>query len=176
MRYFFLILLFLSCSPQQEKGSFLYTEQPATMQNACSFLCFGKVTAKLPVSCQYLQFNILTAQELLHQRGIMSKEEFCTAFKGVEIEVQDAYSWTAPLSPTEVGGQYTCFPKGIMYVDRGSGSLMHEMLHHIDILNFNWLTPLHVNWNTNGFDAASEEYRQDYQPIFFKPKKRVSFP
>jgi hypothetical protein len=171
MRILFLILLSLSCSPQQEKGSFLYTEQPATMQNACSFPCFGKVTAKYLISCETLQANIFKAQDILHRRGILSEEKFCSAFGGVEIEIQNTYSWTPPLSLSSVSGQYSCFPKGIMYVDRGSGSLMHEMLHHIDILNYNWLTAEHVKWNTNGFDEAAKEYNTNLWPAFFKPKE-----
>jgi hypothetical protein len=123
--------------------------------SSCEIDCLGRVHGEVQLDCNAMQRNSELARSLLVGNGVIEDGEYCAFFSGFDILIAKEEAWDN-WRGERLDGEYYWYNYAKLGPD--CDSLLHEMLHHFQLVHNHNLDPGHPNWEKNGWNALDQEY------------------
>jgi len=124
--------------------------------------CIGAVTSEVRFSPETFNSDLLLARSILDARGILPASMFCLTFAEVEVVVRDLPYWYGFTDDGQLGLVKGSYFDGRIKLNRYGGSLLHEMLHHLERGKS---LGDHDKWVEKGYRAADLQFKSEYQEL-----------
>lgn len=130
--------------------------------STCSVAGLGTVRGEVALDCATFSANFVLVRKIMNDRGILPEElDNVKTFSDIPVLViADTYV-ELPEDETLYNGFYVS-TTGVTLAgtDDGTDTLLHELLHALQVLRAVMNTNVHPDWDKNGFYAADAEYQQ----------------
>lgn len=152
---------------------------PGEYTTLCDTTTVGKLGGESDrLDCGRLWYNLALAKkymmtETTHPDGskfkiIDSEEEWANYFGDLKIHVAGESLVLEPITQEDVLGYYDATRQEI-HLEYLEGSLLHELLHHLDTWNLKANTMNHQDWDTNGYYQVAGWYEASFKkPVGYK--------
>ena len=152
---------------------------PGEYNTLCDTTTVGKLGGESPrLDCGRLWHNLALAKKLMMQeftdrhgmtfKIIETEEQWHHYFSEVKIHVAAEETVMEPITGEEVMGFYDGTRQEVR-LEALEGSLMHELLHHLDTWNLRIGTINHENWDEMGYIQAAGWYEASFKkPLGYK--------